>query len=69
MAKILVPATRLKDIGPLEQQLRLPTAGRIARGMKTVCQRCGKRITDPFFIVGFKAGIRNMIFHEGCIDK
>jgi hypothetical protein len=61
------PTTRLTDIGRLDATLRLPTAGRIQKGMKTTCARCGKAITDPTFIAGFKAGHHNLMLHEACM--
>ena len=64
--KILVPTTTHKDIGPLDGTLRLPMAGRIRHGMKTVCDHCGENITDEFFVGGFRAGLPNMKFHERC---
>jgi hypothetical protein len=69
MAKIIVPTTKLKDIGELDNTIRLPTASRIKLGMKTICDRCGKPIIDEFFIGGFKKGYPNMKFHENCVDK
>lgn len=69
MTKIIVPTTKVKDIGALDHKLRLPTASRLAHGMKTTCKRCGKPITDEFFIAGFKAGMPNMLFHERCIES
>lgn len=68
MAKIVVPTTKLKDIGPLDHTLRLPMAGRIRANMKTICDRCRKPITDEYFICGLKKGFPNMKFHEGCVD-
>jgi hypothetical protein len=56
------------DIGPLDHKLRLPMAGRMARGMKTTCDACGKAITDEFFIGGFKTGHANLKLHEACAD-
>ena len=67
--KITVPTTKVKDIGLLDATLRLPTAGRIKRGMKTVCVVCHQPVTDPFFIAGFKAGHPNMIIHEACLPE
>lgn len=66
--KIRKPTTRLVDIGPLDFTKPLPTAGRIRAGMKTICDRCGKPITDELFIVGFKAGMPNMKFHADCVE-
>lgn len=68
MTKIIVPTTKLKDIGKLDQLQRYPMAGRIKAEMKTTCSRCGKPVTDEFFVAGFKKGMPNMIFHEGCVD-
>lgn len=67
--KIRKPTTRLTDIGPLDFTKPLPIAGRIRAGMKTNCDRCGKPITDEFFIAGFKAGLPNMKFHQACIES
>ena len=67
--KITVPTTKVKDIGRLDATLRLPTASRIKRGMKTVCCVCKKPVTDPFFIAGFKSGYPNMIIHETCLPE
>lgn len=65
--KVIVPTTIVKDIGELDATIRLPMALRLKKGMKTTCDRCGKPITDPFFIGGFKAGRHNMLFHESCV--
>lgn len=66
--KIRVPTTRLKDIGPLDTVVRLPTASRKRHGMKTICKRCGRPIEDDNFIGGFKAGQPNVMLHESCWD-
>jgi len=65
--KIYKPTEHLADIGSLDHCVRLPTAGRIARGIKTTCKRCRKAVTQPFFIAGFKTGEPNMIFHAHCV--
>lgn len=65
--KIIVPTTKLKEIGRLDAMIRLPTSGRVNRGMKTICRRCGKPIADDWFIAGFKKGRKNMMFHESCV--
>ncbi len=62
-----VQTMRRRDIGRLEHALRLPTAARIKCGMKTVCKACHQNITDEFFVVGFKTGMHNMLFHESCL--
>jgi hypothetical protein len=67
--KVIKPTTHLVDIGPLDHTMRLPMDKRIQLGMKTICDRCGKSITDEYFVVGFKQGHRNMMFHEACIEK
>ena len=54
------------EIGDLDHALLLPTQGRIKRGMKTICDSCGKPITDKQFVGGFKKGYPNMKFHEKC---
>lgn len=66
--KITIPTTKVKDIGPLDQAMRLPNAGRKRIGRKTTCNRCGKAITEDYFIGGFKKGLPNMMFHESCWD-
>ena len=66
--KIVVPTTKLKDIGKLDITKKLPMERRIARGMKSICDRCKKPITDEYFIAGFKKGYKNMMFHESCMD-
>ena len=66
--KIIKPTTHLVDIGPLDYIRRFPMAGRIKYDMKTICRRCGKPVTDEYFIGGFKKGFPNMIFHESCIE-
>jgi len=68
MTKIHVPTTKLKDIGELDATRRIPMVGRIKIGMKTICRRCKKPVTDDYFITGFKKGMPNMIFHEQCVD-
>lgn len=68
MAKIIVQTTKLKDIGPLDFVKEFPTAGRIQHGMKTICDRCRKPITDSVFVGGFKKGMPNMKFHKGCVE-
>ena len=69
MTQIHVVTTRLTDIGELDGTKHLPTAGRIKAGMKTICIRCMEPVTDEFFVAGFKAGMPNMIFHEGCVNR
>ncbi len=63
---ILKPRIMPVEIGPLDHKVRLPMASRIAHGMKTKCDACGKPIIDEFFIGGFKAGHPNMKLHESC---
>ena len=48
--------------------IRLPMAGRINRGMKTLCFICMKPITDEYFIGGFIEGQPNVMLHESCFD-
>jgi hypothetical protein len=64
--KIIVNRPVKIDIGPLDHQVRLPMSGRT--GMSTVCDACGKPITDEFFIGGFQAGRKNLKLHEGCAE-
>ena len=64
--KVRKPTMHLVDIGHLDNTLRLPMARRISSGMKTICDRCGKSITEDYFVAGFKEGHRNMMFHESC---
>ncbi len=66
--KIRKPTTHLVDIGPLDHCMKLPTASRIAHGMKTICRSCGEPVTDEFFIAGFKEGQSNLILHRVCIS-
>ncbi len=54
------------EIGPLDHTVRLPMAARISHGMKTICDACGKPITDEYFIGGFKTGHANLKLHEAC---
>lgn len=54
------------DIGQLDHKIPLPMAGRIAAGMKTTCDACGRAITDETFIAGFKTGHANLKLHEKC---
>ena len=68
MTKLSVPTRKLKDIGKLDNTLKLPMEGRIRCGMKTICDRCRKPITDEYFVGGFKEGMPNMKFHEKCVD-
>ena len=68
MTSIRVPTVRLKEIGKLDFTKELPMAGRMRKGMKTTCDRCGKPITSETFIAGFKNGMKNMKFHAACID-
>ena len=58
----------LVEIGPLDNVLRLQTGIRIKHGIKTICHRCRKPVTDETFIAGFKDGVPNMLFHESCLD-
>ena len=67
--KVLKKVTRLVDIGRLDATMTLPTEPRTRFGLKTVCDRCGKPITDEYFIAGFKSGEKNMLFHEACVEK
>ena len=69
MAKISVKTRRLKDIGKLDRTVLLPTSGRKKIGMKTICDRCRKPITDEYFVAGFKKGLSNMKFHEKCVER
>ena len=62
-----VNVTRKRNIGRLDHALRLPMAGRLRRGQRTVCKICGQPITDEFFIAGFRDGERNMLLHESCL--
>lgn len=55
------------EIGELDATVRLPTKSRISVGMKTICDACGRPITDEYFIGGFKNGHPNMKFHESCM--
>ena len=57
------------EIGPLDHALQLPMSGRILYGMKTICDACRKPITDAHFVLGFKTGHRNMMFHESCAES
>jgi hypothetical protein len=59
----------LKDIGPLDGHLILPMALRMTRGMKTVCEACGKNVIDDKFLGGFKKGFHNMVFHVECVPE
>jgi hypothetical protein len=68
VVKILVNRPVKIDIGPLDHKVRLPMSSRIAAGMKTICDACGKPITDEFFIGGFQAGRKNLKLHEGCAE-
>ncbi len=54
------------EIGTLDAAIRLPMASRLSIGMKTICDACGKSITDKNFIGGFKAGQANLKLHESC---
>lgn len=67
--KVYKPTTHVVDIGPLDTVIKLSTAGRIRCGMKTICDRCRKHITDEYFYGGFKKGHVNMKFHERCLDE
>ena len=67
--KVRKERTVLVEIGPLEHVVRLPMSGRISVGMKTICDACGKKIEDEFFIAGFKDGHPNLKLHEGCAPK
>lgn len=51
--------------------LRLPTAGRRARGQNLKCDSCGEQIEDEYFLGGFVAprpGTRNLLLHEACVS-
>jgi len=56
------------EIGDLDYTVILPMEGRIKYGLKTVCDFCGKAITDKEFVGGFKKGYPNMTFHIGCVS-
>ena len=58
----------LEEIGELDQTTRLPMSSRIAAGMKTNCDACGKPITDEYFVAGFKTGHATLKLHESCVD-
>lgn len=67
--KVLKPVQTAVEVGPLVGKLRLPMAGRIARGMKTRCDACGKEITDDFFVGGFVTAGANLKLHEACAEE
>jgi hypothetical protein len=67
VVKILIQVPQLTDIGRLDATMRLPMGLRKRLGMRTVCDACGQHINDEYFIVGFKAGSRNILLHEGCL--
>lgn len=67
--KILQQQPVLVDIGPLDATMRLPMSRRLARGMRTVCDSCGRSITDEYFLVGVRANHQNLKFHERCIPE
>lgn len=56
----------VEEIGPLDATMRLPMSGRPANRVETICDACGDRITDEWFIAGFKTGERNLKLHERC---
>ena len=64
--KVLKQRLVAVDIGDLDHTIRLPMSARIAHGMKTICDACGKTITDEFFVGGFKAGHASLKLHESC---
>lgn len=53
----------------LDHALRLPTATRLRRGIRTVCDVCREPITDEYFYGGFSAGHRNLLLHERCTPE
>lgn len=53
----------------LDHALRLPMAGRLRRGQRTVCDACREPITDEYFYGGFSAGHRNLLLHERCTPE
>lgn len=65
--KILKPGIVTVDIGPLDAAIKLPMASRRSRGMRTLCDACGRTITDEFFVGAFKSGHANLKLHLGCV--
>ena len=52
--------------------LRLPTAGRRARGQNLKCDACGLQIEDDHFLGGFVSPshrARNLLLHEACVPQ
>jgi hypothetical protein len=46
----------------------LPTKARSCVGMPTVCDSCRESITDEFFVGAIRQGVRNMKFHQACLE-
>lgn len=67
--KIRVATTKTKDIGAPDTSMRWSMDIRKKHNLKTKCSRCGKQITDDYFIGAFKKGYRNMMFHEKCFEE
>jgi len=68
--KIRVKKTvcEIVDIGELDSTTTVSNVARKRRGMKSLlCSVCGKKIEDDAFVVGFKKGCVNMMFHKDCL--
>ena len=68
--KISKPTFKIVEIGPPDQYTiwgeDVPEK-RKRLNIKTICSRCRKQI-DGKFIVAFKKGHRNYLFHPKCFD-
>lgn len=56
-------------IFPFDGTESLPMAGRLKRGIKSLCFFCKSTIVDPTFVAGFKAVHKNVLMHESCFNE
>lgn len=50
----------------LDSTIEADATARVKRGMKTACASCGDDIPAGPFVIGFKAGHKNMALHVRC---
>jgi hypothetical protein len=58
-----------RKIFPLDGTESLPMAGRLKRGIKSLCFFCKSDIVDETFVAGFKAGHKNVLMHQECFEE
>ncbi len=69
MTKVRYPTYAMREVKYFDAVAEFVTSARSDRGIKTICDSCGKPISDEFFYGGFKSGEKNRIFHWDCLDE